>query len=33
MATDNAHTHQVLTRWADFDMYGHMMNANYIEVA
>ncbi|MDK4275667.1 thioesterase family protein [Corynebacterium accolens] len=33
MATDNAHTHQVPTRWGDFDMYGHMMNANYIEVA
>ncbi|MBK4145047.1 acyl-CoA thioesterase [Corynebacterium macginleyi] len=33
MATDNAHTHQVSTRWGDFDMYGHMMNAKYIEVA
>ena len=33
MATDNAHTHQVPTRWGDFDMYGHMMNANYIELA
>lgn len=25
--------HQVQVRWSDFDRYGHMMNANYIEIA
>lgn len=26
-------THEVQVRWSDFDRYGHMMNANYIEIA
>ncbi|AGS35555.1 hypothetical protein B841_10415 [Corynebacterium maris DSM 45190] len=27
------HTHTVPVRWSDFDRYGHLMNANYIELA
>lgn len=27
------HTHRVPVRWSDFDRYGHLMNANYIELA
>ncbi|MEX3517074.1 thioesterase family protein [Corynebacterium camporealensis] len=27
------HTHRIPVRWSDFDMYRHMMNANYIELA
>ena len=33
MATPSVHTYRIQTRWSDFDMYGHMMNANYIELA
>ncbi|WP_368502626.1 acyl-CoA thioesterase [Corynebacterium sp.] len=33
MAQDTVHAHNVEVRWSDFDMYGHMMNANYIEIA
>ena len=31
--TDNVHALTVNVRWSDFDMYGHMMNANFIELA
>ena len=31
--TDNVHALTVGVRWSDFDMYGHMMNANFIELA
>lgn len=27
------HIHTVPVRWADFDRYGHLMNANYVELA
>ncbi|WJY90346.1 acyl-CoA thioesterase [Corynebacterium confusum] len=27
------HTHEVPVRWSDFDRYGHLMNANYVELA
>ncbi|QPK78802.1 acyl-CoA thioesterase [Corynebacterium lizhenjunii] len=27
------HKHRVAVRWSDFDRYGHMMNANYVEIA
>lgn len=27
------HTLTVSVRWSDFDRYGHMMNANYVELA
>lgn len=27
------HTASVPVRWSDFDRYGHMMNANYVELA
>ncbi|HZK31519.1 MAG TPA: thioesterase family protein [Corynebacterium sp.] len=27
------HIHKVPVRWSDFDRYGHLMNANYIELA
>lgn len=30
---DNVHELTVGVRWSDFDMYGHMMNANFIELA
>ena len=30
---DNVHALTVGVRWSDFDMYGHMMNANFIELA
>lgn len=33
MSSENVHAHTVGVRWSDFDMYGHMMNANYIELA
>ncbi|AKK11685.1 acyl-CoA thioesterase [Corynebacterium uterequi] len=29
----NVHTMTVPVRWSDFDRYGHVMNANYIEFA
>ncbi|KKO81001.1 MULTISPECIES: acyl-CoA thioesterase [Corynebacterium] len=31
--TDNVHALTVGVRWSDFDMYGHMMNSNFIELA
>ena len=31
--TDNVHALTVNVRWSDFDMYGHMMNDNFIELA
>lgn len=27
------HVHRISLRWSDFDRYGHMMNANYVEIA
>ena len=34
MAEENKHhIHRVAVRWSDFDRYGHMMNANYVEIA
>ncbi|APT87444.1 MULTISPECIES: acyl-CoA thioesterase [Corynebacterium] len=33
MTSQVIHTHKVEVRWSDFDMYGHMMNANFVEVA
>ncbi|MFH0412201.1 acyl-CoA thioesterase [Corynebacterium sp. L4756] len=33
MASDYIHSHRVPVRWADFDRYGHIMNANYVEIA
>lgn len=33
MASDSIHSHRVPVRWADFDRYGHIMNANYVEIA
>lgn len=32
-ADSTLHTIQVPVRWADFDRYGHIMNATYIEIA
>lgn len=29
----SVHVHHVDLRWSDFDRYGHLMNANYIEIA
>ena len=31
--TSGVHVHKVPVRWSDFDRYGHLMNANYIELA
>ena len=33
MAQATPHEVSVPVRWSDFDRYGHMMNANYIEIA
>lgn len=33
MTSQVVHTQKVEVRWSDFDMYGHMMNANFVEVA
>ena len=33
MASDSIHTHHIPVRWSDFDRYGHIMNANYVEIA
>lgn len=33
MTQSAIHTHRVAVRWADFDRYGHLMNANYVEIA
>lgn len=33
MASDSIHAYRVPVRWADFDRYGHIMNANYVEIA
>ncbi len=27
------HTTEIPVRWSDFDRYGHLMNANYVELA
>lgn len=32
-ADSTLHSFQVPVRWADFDRYGHIMNASYIEIA
>lgn len=32
-ASNFVHTTRVPLRWGDFDRYGHVMNANYIELA
>ncbi|WP_257160216.1 acyl-CoA thioesterase [Corynebacterium cystitidis] len=31
--TSHIHIHEVPLRWGDFDRYGHIMNARYVEVA
>ncbi|WKD58824.1 acyl-CoA thioesterase [Corynebacterium caspium] len=31
--TPGIHKVMIPVRWSDFDRYGHMMNANYIEIA
>lgn len=33
MAPQSVHQHTIPVRWSDFDRYGHLMNANYIEIA
>ena len=33
MASDSIHSHRIPVRWSDFDRYGHIMNANYVEIA
>ena len=33
MAESSVHAHKVPLRWSDFDRYGHVMNANYVEIA
>lgn len=33
MTSANVHTTKIPVRWSDFDRYGHIMNANYIELA
>ena len=33
MASDSIHTYYIPVRWSDFDRYGHIMNANYVEIA
>ncbi|MDY3127204.1 MAG: thioesterase family protein [Corynebacterium sp.] len=33
MASSAIHTHRIPVRWSDFDRYGHIMNANYVEIA
>ncbi|QGU08105.1 acyl-CoA thioesterase YbgC [Corynebacterium occultum] len=32
-ADSTLHTMQIPVRWSDFDRYGHIMNASYIEIA
>lgn len=32
-STTGVHVHTVPVRWSDFDRYGHLMNANYVELA
>ncbi|GAB3947458.1 acyl-CoA thioesterase [Corynebacterium tapiri] len=32
-ATSHAHTTTIPVRWSDFDRFGHVMNANYVEFA
>ncbi|STC68687.1 MULTISPECIES: acyl-CoA thioesterase [Corynebacterium] len=31
--SSNIHLHEVPLRWGDFDRYGHIMNARYVEIA
>ncbi|WIM67211.1 thioesterase family protein [Corynebacterium breve] len=31
--SNNLHVQSVPLRWSDFDRFGHVMNANYIEIA
>lgn len=33
MSNSAIHTHRIPVRWSDFDRYGHLMNANYVEIA
>lgn len=33
MGNPAVHQHRISLRWSDFDRYGHVMNANYVEIA